>query len=174
MTCTTMDHIYPRTKPGAPCYCGKRQWPGVPAGKYFPQVANTTCPTPGNGAHSLVKGKPAQTRAQGIMSQTVTLTKRGTDKSGNTAYSRPGVRASVYFNKQMFAGEPPAEIQLVAESLAEPGQPKPGVNTAERAAKAQERAAKAAERAQKAADRANKLKEQAEKFASKAPELATA
>lgn len=28
MDCTGLDHIYPRTVPGTPCYCGKRTWGG--------------------------------------------------------------------------------------------------------------------------------------------------
>lgn len=26
MNCTTLDHIYPATVDGTPCYCGKRRW----------------------------------------------------------------------------------------------------------------------------------------------------
>lgn len=29
-TCTTLDHIYPSTVPGTPCYCGDRTWAGAP------------------------------------------------------------------------------------------------------------------------------------------------
>lgn len=29
--CTTLDHIYPATSPGTPCYCGRRTWAGAPA-----------------------------------------------------------------------------------------------------------------------------------------------
>jgi hypothetical protein len=28
--CTTLDHVYPGTVPGTPCYCGKRTWAGAP------------------------------------------------------------------------------------------------------------------------------------------------
>ena len=28
--CTSLDHIYPATVPGTPCYCGRRTWGGVP------------------------------------------------------------------------------------------------------------------------------------------------
>lgn len=99
----------------------------------------------------------------------VTLRKRGTDKSGNTSYAREGVRASVYFNKQMFSGEPPAEITLDAENLAEPGAVKPSANSAEKAAKAQERAAKALARAEKAKAAAEKAAAAAAKFAPAEP-----
>jgi hypothetical protein len=27
--CTTLDHIYPATSAGTPCYCGDRTWGGV-------------------------------------------------------------------------------------------------------------------------------------------------
>ena len=30
MTCTTLDHVYPSTVPGTPCYCGDRTWGGAP------------------------------------------------------------------------------------------------------------------------------------------------
>ena len=28
--CTSLDHIYPTTLLGVPCYCGRRTWGGVP------------------------------------------------------------------------------------------------------------------------------------------------
>lgn len=28
--CTTLDHVYPRTVPGTPCYCGAKTWAGAP------------------------------------------------------------------------------------------------------------------------------------------------
>ena len=34
--CTAIDHCYPqnapaaKTRPGTPCYCGRRTWPGAP------------------------------------------------------------------------------------------------------------------------------------------------
>ena len=28
--CTFLDHIYPATQPGMPCYCGKRTWADAP------------------------------------------------------------------------------------------------------------------------------------------------
>lgn len=94
-----------------------------------------------------------------------TLTKRGTDKSGNTSYSREGVRASVYFNKNMFSGDAPSTIVIDAENLAEPGAVKPSANSAEKAAKAQERAAKAQARAEKAKAAADKAAAAAAKYA---------
>lgn len=33
MTCTTLDHVYPGTAPGTPCYCGERTWGGAPRAK---------------------------------------------------------------------------------------------------------------------------------------------
>ena len=26
MSCTTLDHVYPTTHDGTPCFCGKRRW----------------------------------------------------------------------------------------------------------------------------------------------------
>lgn len=28
--CTSLDHVYPRTVAGQPCYCGARTWAGAP------------------------------------------------------------------------------------------------------------------------------------------------
>jgi hypothetical protein len=92
----------------------------------------------------------------------ITLKKQGTDKAGNTRYTRDGVRASIYFNKGMFATgvTPPDEIQLSSDGLAEPGEIKVSANLNERAEKAIALAAKQAARAQKAVERAEKLKAQ--------------
>ena len=30
MTCTSLDHVYPATVPGTPCYCGRRTWADAP------------------------------------------------------------------------------------------------------------------------------------------------
>lgn len=29
-TCTSLDHVYPATVPGTPCYCGARTWADAP------------------------------------------------------------------------------------------------------------------------------------------------
>ena len=29
MTCTSLDHVYPTTVPGTPCYCGVKTWAGA-------------------------------------------------------------------------------------------------------------------------------------------------
>lgn len=103
---------------------------------------------------------------------TVTLTKRGTDKAGNTAYSRPGVRSSVYFNKLMFkpGTEAPASIEIVVPDgvLAEPGDVRVGGVSPEKAAKAIALAKKAEENAAKAKARADKALARAAKAAAKA------
>ena len=41
-----------------------------------------------------------------------TLKFRKTDKSGSSSYAIPGLRSSVYFNKGMFAGDPPATLEV--------------------------------------------------------------
>jgi len=43
---------------------------------------------------------------------TATLKFRKTDKSGSSSYSIEGVKSSVYFNKGMFAGEPPQTLSI--------------------------------------------------------------
>jgi hypothetical protein len=92
----------------------------------------------------------------------ITLKKQGTDKAGNTRYTRDGVRASIYFNKGMFATgvTPPDTIELSSDGLAEPGEIKVSANLNERAEKAIALAEKQAERARKAVERAEKLKAQ--------------
>ena len=99
-------------------------------------------------------------------SSTITLSKRLTEKGGLTSYSRPGVRASVYFSKGLFKdGALPETVTLIGPNFAEPGAIKPGVNIAAKAAKAEAAATKAAERAKKAAERAAKAQAAAAKFA---------
>lgn len=42
MNCTTLDHCFKqnapdgKTRPGTPCYCGRRTWPGAPRLKRTP------------------------------------------------------------------------------------------------------------------------------------------
>lgn len=97
---------------------------------------------------------------------TITLTKRLTEKGGLTSYAQPGVRASVYFSKGMFAnGELPASITLTGIGLALPGAAKV---SPDKAAKAAEKAAKAQARALKAQERAAKAKAKADKASAKA------
>jgi len=103
--------------------------------------------------------------------KTVTLKKRTTEKSGNTSYAQEGVRASLYFNKNMFkAGvTPPDEIQVTAVGLAEPGDVVVSKTmTPEQLAKIQETAAKAEKAATNAKERADKAAAKAKAAAEKA------
>lgn len=100
--------------------------------------------------------------------KTIVLTKRTVNKFGETAYSREGVRSTVYASKGMFIGESPDTITLECDQ-AKFTPPKPGIDPAVvaeraekaqiRAQKAQARAAKAAEVAQKAIDNATRASE---------------
>lgn len=44
-----------------------------------------------------------------------TFKQRKTDKSGSTSYAMDGVRSSVYFNKGIFNGNPPATIEITSD-----------------------------------------------------------
>lgn len=39
--CTTLDHVYPDTQDGTPCYCGRRRW-NMDAGSYTGPAAKPT------------------------------------------------------------------------------------------------------------------------------------
>ena len=97
----------------------------------------------------------------------VTLTLKGVQKNGIATYTREGVNASVYFNKSMFTGAPPASVRIVADTLTAPG-----TVTAGRSRKTPEELKVMAEaglaKAQKAADRAKKAQERAAKLAKRA------
>ena len=96
-----------------------------------------------------------------------TLTKKNVQKNGIVTYSRPGVAASVYFNKSMFSGEPPETVEITADNLTEPGSATAragGRNVsperlAEMAAKEDERVKKQEERLAKSKAKAAKLAE---------------
>jgi hypothetical protein len=100
---------------------------------------------------------------------TITVKFKGTQKNGIHTYSDESRGASVYFNKSLFAGTPPAELTFEAPDgvFAEPGSSRASARGAspeklakqeEKAQKAQERAKKAQERAEKAAASADRLK----------------
>jgi len=105
------------------------------------------------------------------------LVYRKTDKSGSSSYSIPGLKSSVYFNKGMFPGEPPATID-VPDIFTQPGsaQAKTGVaklTPEERkanleAARARRAAMTPAERAAERVASAQKALEAAQKAAEKA------
>tara|TARA_R110000824_G_scaffold53732_2_gene148493 strand:- start:6858 stop:7193 length:336 start_codon:yes stop_codon:yes gene_type:complete len=103
----------------------------------------------------------------------IILTRRNVNKNGDTAYSREGVRSTVYANKGMFVGDAPETITL--ESTGHIFTPvKPGIDpevVKAQAVKAQVRAAKAQERAARAAELAKKAATNATKASAVAAEL---
>ena len=98
---------------------------------------------------------------------TITLTLKGVQKNGIATYTREGVNASVYFNKSMFVGAPPASVQITADTLTAPG-----TVTAGRSSKTPEELKALAEtaqaKAQKSADRAAKALAKAQKLMKRA------
>jgi hypothetical protein len=115
-----------------------------------------------------------------------TLKFRKTDKSGSSSYAIEGLRSSVYFNKGMFAGEPPTTLEVTLPegfAFGEPGA-KPAVGIAaltpeQRAAAAAQRKAELAamtpaERAALKVEQARKTLEAAEKAAAKAAQSVAA
>ena len=103
----------------------------------------------------------------------VVLTLRSVNKFGEAAYSREGVRSTVYASKGMFVGDAPETITLESTGdIFTPVKPAidPGVVKAQ-AAKAQVRAAKAQERAARAAELAKKAATNATKASAVAAEL---
>ena len=107
-----------------------------------------------------VKTTPTKT-APTAASETgpIQLTLRTIEKGGLVSYARPGVRASLYFNKTIFAGAPPQEITLTGKGFRTPGPIINPVTAAERAEKANAKATAATERAAKAQETAQKAKE---------------
>lgn len=97
----------------------------------------------------------------------ITLTLKRIQKNGIATYNQEGVNASVYFNKTMFVGDPPQNVQIIAAGLTKPGE-SPVAGRAVDQTKLTERATKAQERAAKALERANKAKANAEKLAKRA------
>lgn len=97
---------------------------------------------------------------------------RKLDKNGAAIYALEGVRGSVYVSKAMFAGDPPAELNVDYDSFAKPGDIaiNPKLATPEQIEKVRIAAEKAAERATKAQERADKAKARAEKYTKPAPE----
>ena len=88
-----------------------------------------------------------------VESGPVKLTLRKIEKGGLISYARPGVRASLYFNKTMFGpGVPPKHLILTADGLT-PAVEKmaPVKKVAKKATKAAKKATKAAKKATKAA-----------------------
>jgi hypothetical protein len=89
---------------------------------------------------------------------------------GGASYGIDGVRGSIYVNKSILAGDPPAEFEVATDGVfAPPGSGVARVDDPERIAKMTEAAAKADIRAQKAAERAAKLRQRLEKAGQATP-----
>jgi hypothetical protein len=115
---------------------------------------------------------PAGTQAQLVNqggSRMATLKQRAVNKNGLIAYQEDGVKASVYFNRTMFKNpdQPPAELTISGEGLAEPGDATARATKArspEQLAKLQQRLEKQEAAAAKAAQRLAKSRERAKKL----------
>lgn len=156
-----------------------------------PAVAeNNACPAGSEPVSSSVESNP-ETSATNTRSSkmTISLTKRNVEKSGNVAFAQAGVRASVYFNKNMFADgatipesieiSVPGDVNPFAQPGAAPSGPKPK-RTPEELQKALAAAREArknetpAEKAARLTAKAAKLNKQAEKIAKAANAATTA
>ena len=147
------------------------------SGNILPQQQKNALPNAETGVSSTASSVSSHTR-QEKNRMNATLKFRKTDKSGSSSYAIEGLKSSVYFNKGMFAGEPPASLEITLPegfSFGEPGQTRPGVASMtpeQRAAALADRKAKLAamspaERAQLKIDQARKTLEAAEKAAAK-------
>lgn len=150
------------------------------SGTNLPAGQNIALPEAGSGLSS---SSPSSTSSTSTSSQEkltmATLKFRKTDKSGSSSYAIEGLKSSVYFNKGMFAGEPPATLEVsLPEGFAfgEPGAKGAtgaiAMTPEQRKAAAAERKAKLdamtpAERAALKIDAAKKVLEAAEKAAAK-------
>lgn len=65
MNCTTVDHIYPRTEPGTPCYCGKRTWAGAAARRPLGLVAVGSVVVPVGSSHDNTRTVEKRLREDG-------------------------------------------------------------------------------------------------------------
>ena len=96
-----------------------------------------------------------------IPEATITLSKRKINSAGDVAYSRTGVRSTVYINKNIFEGQIPNSITITCdEAVFRPIRPsfldmKETERIQRRAEKAQRRAVKAQEIAERAQANAN-------------------
>ncbi|MFI5222645.1 MAG: hypothetical protein ACHQX3_00120 [Nitrospirales bacterium] len=135
---------------------------------------NNALPTAGSGVSS--SSSSSTTTQENRMEATLKF--RKTDKSGSSSYAIEGLKSSVYFNKGMFAGEPPATLEVKLPEgfkFGEPGQSTGGfvgMTKEQREAALAERKAKLAamtpaERANLKIEAARKTLEAAEKAAAK-------
>ncbi|MFI5222845.1 MAG: hypothetical protein ACHQX3_01160 [Nitrospirales bacterium] len=147
------------------------------SGIILPAGQKTALPTAGSGVSSSAASSTTTEKKE--KRQMATLKFRKTDKSGSSSYAIEGLKSSVYFNKGMFAGEPPAELEIELPdgfAFGEPGQRAAtgaiGMTKEQREAALAERKAKLAamtpaERAALKIDAARKALEVAEKAAAK-------
>lgn len=146
-------------------------------GNTLPAGQNNALPTAGSGvSSSSSSSSPSTTQEKTRMEATLKF--RKTDKSGSSSYAIEGLKSSVYFNKGMFAGEPPATLEVKLPEgfkFGEPGSTGGGIanmTKEQREAALAERKAKLAamtpaERAALKIEAARKTLEAAEKAAAK-------
>ena len=142
-----------------------------------PAGQNIALKSGGSGVSSL-SSSSSTTGKQEKNRMNATLKFRKTDKSGSSSYAIEGLKSSVYFNKGMFSGEPPATLEVTlpeGAKFGEPGQAKSGIaamTKEQREAALADRKAKLAamspaERAALKIEQARKTLEAAEKAAAK-------
>lgn len=107
-----------------------------------------------------------QQRKEGTMD--ITLQYKSTQKNGVSTYSSKELGGSVYFNKSLFAGQPPAEVTISAPegAFAPPGTGRSNGRDAspERVAKAEEKLAKQQARLEKQQAQLQKQQELTERL----------
>jgi hypothetical protein len=104
------------------------------------------------------------TRKEGKMD--ITFKHKSTQKNGINTYSAEGYGGSIYLNKSLFAGPPPAEITVSAPdgTFAQGTARAPKDASPERVAKAEEKLRKAQERQAKQAESLKKQQELVERL----------
>ena len=149
-------------------------------GNTLPEGQNIALPEAGSGLSSSSSSSSSSTSTTGKQEKIhmATLKFRKTDKSGSSSYAIEGLKSSVYFNKGMFAGEPPSTLEVTLPegfAFGEPGKSNTGIagmTKEQREAALAERKAKLAamtpaERAALKIEAARKTLEAAEKAAAK-------
>lgn len=135
MNCTNLDHVYPKSRFGQRCYCGKRTWGQK---KVLDSTDSVGVELLNDSDHDANSG------TNYVGKKTMTLTLKGTSKNGKQAIYT-GAAQSVRFSVGTFAdGNAPQTIEVPDGVFAEPKQPKQQLSAEEKAAQA---AARKAERA---------------------------
>lgn len=135
------------------------------AGKTSDSTTESALLPPGNQAELPAEsGTTNTTRREGTMD--VTFKHKSTQKNGINTYSADGYGGSVYLNKSLFAGAPPAEITISVPdgTFAQGTARAPKDASPERVAKAEEKLKKAQERLEKQQAQINKQKELTERL----------